>query len=260
MHWLPQCATQPQSGRILYRNQAIPVAMLNSILGLSKSFVKVKSFDMLWDADTQGLFVSFLFNLYRIKPQQWLQYQLEHDIISQLLYISDRYRESPILQNIFSSENTDSDLLFNVNRLYDSLFVILVSASYALRDKLHFESMKGNEHIIVFGDRLFPITNSEHQIKLFKEIQIFYGKCRRINNKNLQCHNKRCRKTERKSKYCCSRCRVAIYCSRRCQKLDWNRGKHKEQCKAYVAARNAAESFTPTEKQFRCTCGCTCGR
>ena len=32
----------------------------------------------------------------------------------------------------------------------------------------------------------------------------------------------------------CSRCRVARYCSKECQKRDWKYGQHKEICNAFV--------------------------
>ena len=51
----------------------------------------------------------------------------------------------------------------------------------------------------------------------------------------LQCENTRGRKgVDRIGFVLCKKCKIASYCSRRCAKLDWNRGSHKEYCQSYA--------------------------
>ena len=67
-------------------------------------------------------------------------------------------------------------------------------------------------------------------------LQGFYTSCPRIEIHPIQCQWKYCdnkyyfhegKQTKLKK---CKRCKYSRYCSVRCQKLDWNRGLHKEIC------------------------------
>ena len=62
-----------------------------------------------------------------------------------------------------------------------------------------------------------------------KEMSKYYSKeeCMRI-----ECKNKRGLKNINQFLKC-RKCRIASYCSRRCAKLDWNKGYHKIYCKLY---------------------------
>ena len=53
---------------------------------------------------------------------------------------------------------------------------------------------------------------------------------------DIECQRSGCAKTKRDAKKCkedwyqCSRCKYARYCSKHCQKVDWNTGSHKKLC------------------------------
>ena len=60
--------------------------------------------------------------------------------------------------------------------------------------------------------------------------------------KEMRCQSEPCdkeiSKTRRRQRYQCSSCIVAVYCSRRSQKYDWNRNNHGELCRRLKDLRN----------------------
>lgn len=46
----------------------------------------------------------------------------------------------------------------------------------------------------------------------------------------------------------CTECKIERYCSRRCQKKDWNEGDHKRLCKIMAATPRCAWSECKTEE------------
>ncbi len=58
---------------------------------------------------------------------------------------------------------------------------------------------------------------------------------------NTQCKFGEGERVERRKTKCCSRCRIATYCSRRCQQIDWK--KHRKECDkcAAIIAKFEAE-------------------
>ena len=50
----------------------------------------------------------------------------------------------------------------------------------------------------------------------------------------MECKHKRGERDIDRIKFLmCSQCKIASYCSRRCAKLDWNKGYHKVYCRVY---------------------------
>eukprot|EP01084_Bolivina_argentea_P202850 346511_1 len=76
--------------------------------------------------------------------------------------------------------------------------------------------------------------------------------------RNMMCHNSKCaiqRKCTKHSKlYKCKSCRITRYCSKQCQKIDWNRNNHKKYCKKISRLRKRSSLFffyKLTSEQFR---------
>ena len=79
---------------------------------------------------------------------------------------------------------------------------------------------------------LFDRRETVNYHAVYRKIKRYSDRCRMTMYEDSGCSNFRCKRESKKAcKYTCSRCKVASYCNRRCQKYDWVRGDHKRLCK-----------------------------
>lgn len=78
---------------------------------------------------------------------------------------------------------------------------------------------------------LFDADHTRNYHRFYKELMPMSKHCRKMYRQNSKCSNVKCNVSVANCKYVCSKCRCGIYCSRRCQKYDWNRGDHRSLCK-----------------------------
>ena len=84
------------------------------------------------------------------------------------------------------------------------------------------------------------ILNKYLRITILKEVDCYfkYFKPKGMRYKDLECQWKYCKKTKKSTKKRdwkkCKGCKMARYCCKRHQKLDWNKGKHKQICKLFI--------------------------
>ena len=92
----------------------------------------------------------------------------------------------------------------------------------------------------------FFCSSPKERSVYYKRIRI-HQKLYRKRDPQYQCNNERCSKKKKYRRYSCSRCKSISYCSRGCQKYDWNKGGHKEICKQFLLTFKAIKS----SKAFR---------
>eukprot|EP01084_Bolivina_argentea_P138347 243583_1 len=111
------------------------------------------------------------------------------------------------------------------------------SSSNYKRIHLWFSHLKQN---IIFDSismmqKFSLLLDSEYAGELLKWFdgfakQVCQKKWNTMQCQNGKCNRKRCDRKNRKF-YKCKMCRIARYCSKKCQKYDWNKGHHKLYCK-----------------------------
>eukprot|EP01083_Nonionella_stella_P262591 892742_1 len=94
-----------------------------------------------------------------------------------------------------------------------------------------------------FAQMIEDITGWYGTGKLAREISVYTLELmyvrNRHNNANAICFWERCKNRKiNTTLYKCSKCRVAKYCSKKCQKKDWNKGMHGSVCTLYVSPSN----------------------
>eukprot|EP01084_Bolivina_argentea_P143228 251577_1 len=105
-----------------------------------------------------------------------------------------------------------------------------------------FEIIKSFHDLAYYTFILEAYASLEDQENVKKFQQIFQEKVcdvHRIKWNNMQCHNMLCIKKRHNGKkfYKCRSCRVTRYCSRLCQKHDWNENNHKRSCRKLTKIR-----------------------
>ena len=224
-------------------------------------------------------------NLYRLNSRDWLQFQLESNIIGSVVELivkqtflcvsnahehcarSDPFMILHILSLILVS--AARGLWDEERRVFHGIYPEDIRELLAHQSKSVMNSVRRSNGMIhrqlrmrkfhhshvSWINRLFDCDEMERNDKdqpmgrgvrdeMFKEMVRINKQCRRVMEREYRCNNIKCGKSKRRCDYCCSRCRTAIYCSRKCQKYDWKRGEHKEECSKYLAVREAAESFS----------------
>ena len=178
------------------------------------------------------------------------------DLIYGLVLASWKIRCNPgafrSARELYGTQEITSDLM----PVAYSYFIILV---YAMR-RLQYDEFRGNLNYIVkvldklkglqreIGDdgylgwfigctmQLFDEDHTRNYNGFYPEIKKYSNECRKALRQNSTCCNTRCKVSVADCKYVCSKCRCGIYCSRRCQKYDWNRGDHQRLCKMSASA------------------------
>ena len=84
--------------------------------------------------------------------------------------------------------------------------------------------------------------SNKRRFRIYRIIRKRSRECRAITDTLYGCSNGKCSKGRRDCGFICSKCRTTGYCSRKCQKYDWNRGDHKEQCPRYFSVLQASKS------------------
>ena len=78
---------------------------------------------------------------------------------------------------------------------------------------------------------LFDADKNRNYNRFYAEIKRYNMQLRNLMRRSSKCSNTKCNVPVADCKYVCAKCRCGIYCSRRCQKYDWNRGEHRLLCK-----------------------------
>ena len=80
---------------------------------------------------------------------------------------------------------------------------------------------------------LFDADKNRNYNYFYKSIKPYKMQHRDTMCRYSKCSNTKCSVAVVDCKYVCAKCRCGIYCSRRCQKYDWNRGDHRFLCKQF---------------------------
>ena len=301
LHPLILCQWHPKIARHFYRHSKYPRIAIGSFISLFMGMHDAEQQRLMGVAKPQSgemsdmmlqlmarhmsLAHSIAVNLYHLNSRDWLQFQLESNVIGSVVELI--VKQTFLCVSHAQAHCARSDLFM----ILHILSLILVSAARGLWDEercifhgiysddirellahqsksvmnsarrstgmIHRQLRMRNFHHshVSWINRLFDCDEIESndkdqsmmrggRVEMFKQMVRINKQCRRVMEREYRCNNTKCRKSKMHCDYCCSRCRTAIYCSRKCQKYDWKRGEHKEECCKYLAVREAAESFS----------------
>ena len=260
--------SHPKIARHYFGNSVFPML---SICTMLKRFELVVKYYHIWNLEERtkrmnrlhALSWHLVINIHNFSRSQWLEYQMRDNIIIKLL-------DAIILHFRVCCEHD-----YGLDGLCSNVLnVLLVSAARAVWDdktrwflgilkkdivhrlKMHQDTVKrvsielgrfgcSTEGLSYFSviTPLFDLKKGQRPTNMFKRLSKIKRQCKIIENQQYSCNNVRCRKGKGQCKYFCSKCRTAIYCSRKCQKYDWKKGQHRKECPQYVAMRNGARSL-----------------
>ena len=106
------------------------------------------------------------------------------------------------------------------------------------KEKTHFGVMRNPYYGAIVSS--FISLKREKDASTFYETvmnlgeQVWNTKWNSVKCQNFACDKKR---TDVEKFYKCKKCRVIRYCSKRCQKMDWNRDNHKRYCRKFRKLR-----------------------
>eukprot|EP01084_Bolivina_argentea_P026251 48790_1 len=253
------CSLYCNIGRYFYRTTNI----CRIIFVMYSSFCKELETN-LFDIDTQSIhnellslleyfqFFAFGFvsNLHHLSKRKWMELLIGHNLFVKLLSLM--YGQCQLVWNLFFTSN-DENIIYGLVLNMHVLFIITVIGLHYVGKNIDIYSkdikmwldkfrkllivMKSDEYfewyiksiIFVFEN----IDHKKHSKIFYNKIKSFNKKCRNVIYDKSTCTNGKCSKPRTKCKYVCSRCKVFVYCSRKCQKYDWNKGQHKHLCKQY---------------------------
>lgn len=207
-------------------------------------------------------FIPFLrstaMNGYRLKSSQWIELQRKLSVIGKLW-------TAAWMQMTVCCEYPEGHPLHGVAfEFHRSLCLLLVSAAKGLWDdkRCVFRGWDAEEircnlakhrklkrmvrgqrqrhylgfiqrHSVIDSGLFDDSSRPERRRKMFSALKRVQRECRAIMDAQYQCGSAQCGKKKSHCRYCCSRCRTVIYCSRKCQKYDWKKGLHREECPKY---------------------------
>eukprot|EP01084_Bolivina_argentea_P038370 70939_1 len=111
-----------------------------------------------------------------------------------------------------------------------------------LRGKIIVDCMR-NANIkkeLMMKQKFIFLSDSEYVRTCFKLFHSFSGEVYRQKWNAMQCQNMKCNRIRKNEKFKkCKLCRVARYCSKKCQKYNWNKQNHKLHCRKLKTLRKA---------------------
>eukprot|EP01083_Nonionella_stella_P025348 69802_1 len=192
---------------------------------------------------------SIVANLYRLKQVQWFEMIICQNVIATVL--DTLYNHCQLMWNVFFYAN-NKYVCGIVSGNMHTLFIILVTALHFGRQKCRedlpkivtaipyfthkfrclLDVMHCDEYFVWFITSVVLILSGNDSDIFYRKIKQFGKKCKQVMDKKSKCNNKRCGKSRKECNYCCSQCKIAIYCSRTCQKYDWKQN-HRALCSKY---------------------------
>eukprot|EP01083_Nonionella_stella_P036086 98473_1 len=125
-------------------------------------------------------------------------------------------------------------------------------------EKIFNEAKRNNERLeyLCIVSSLFCLSNARFVLHKHKEMKQLKNDVVRYKWYDMECHNAKCKgRRFRKQLKKCKTCAVARYCSRRCQKYDWQKG-HKYVCdglnrmeSAWKQKQNEIEMYDEMQKE-----------
>ena len=247
--WLGQSSLYIAIGRHYYRNTNIVSILYSRFVSFCEMLMAtemVKKLNQL-SSSFQLFSMSLAANLYRLSKDKWLQLDIDHDLLHQTLDIIYR-----LIRVCWRMRFKESKVTNAFGTTLDVLFIILVFGLIKLKydvsrgrhpinirrrlkklKSLLSTNMRKHSYYKWFLQStliLFDRRESVNCNRFYRQIKKYSNRSRVVMHENSRCNNEKCSKSGLHCKYSCSRCRSAIYCSRRCQKFDWNRGGHKRLC------------------------------
>ena len=208
------------------------------------------------NSENSSLGGTFAANVYRWRRKDWLHLSrtckgnrddIVLDIVAKLARLcgegwTSYYRNSDtssVKNVLFSVHTWFVILVFAMRRLrYDVSRSTLPAEIESLFRRRHRGlNVKIEEDDGLFGwirgctVMLFDEHYSRNYNFFYQSIKQYSIESRDTLRENSQCSNSKCNIWVPDCKYVCAKCRCGIYCSRRCQKYDWNRGEHRLLCK-----------------------------
>eukprot|EP01083_Nonionella_stella_P046948 125709_1 len=167
-----------------------------------------------------------LCEFYHIKMIEWMMKELQ--IVSDVVMIEDDNKKL----------RCDSDTFLNsLNTDYFGQIVIftsLIISKHSMMELRHVTTC--TQKIGLIWHRLWRLihTVTHHPTNMRNFFKESIPIPRDLKQNVSSCHWEKCNKTEVSKYHLCSGCRIATYCSKKCQKQDWKRNRHKLICQTYT--------------------------
>eukprot|EP01084_Bolivina_argentea_P212777 361609_1 len=132
--------------------------------------------------------------------------------------------------DIFIKSQSESDWVNTLKRSIISLIVCKHRSYFENKIKKY----PDKKCCYILEKLLKNVSLKQYEIQQFRSKEQIKSSVKNV-NKYIYCNNAKCLVKHSQTKwYRCKRCRIAFYCSKRCQKYDWNRYDHKWLCSYFI--------------------------